>query len=84
MIVFVYLLLTIILLATLIGGAYIYEDIDWYTEPPRTEIEIKAHEIKTRRAAANSTGCARGIVQHVDVGTSDSVCIWHDYLCIQH
>ncbi len=50
MIVFVYLLLTIILLATLIGGAYIYEDIDWYTEPPRTEIEIKAHEIKTRIA----------------------------------
>ena len=50
MIVFVYLLLTIILLATLIGGAYIYEDIDWYTEQPRTEIEIKAHEIKTRIA----------------------------------
>ena len=46
MIVFVYLLLTIILLATLIGGAYIYEDIDWYTEPPRTEIEIKAQDIK--------------------------------------
>ena len=50
MIVFVYLLLTIILLATLIGGAYIYEDIDWYTEPPRTEIEIKAQDIKARIA----------------------------------
>jgi hypothetical protein len=50
MIVLVIICLLVVLLATLIGGVYIYEDIDWYTEPPRTEIEIKAQDIKARIA----------------------------------
>ena len=48
MIWFVALLLSLIMLIVLIGGAYMYDDIEWYIQPEETELEAKARNIKER------------------------------------
>ena len=41
MIWFVALLLSLIMIVILVGGAYMHDAIDWYTEPKETELEKK-------------------------------------------
>jgi len=50
MVIFVYVLLTVILLTVLIAGAYMHDAIDWYTEPDKTDIEKQCQNIKERIA----------------------------------
>jgi len=45
---FVALLLSSIMIAILVGGAYMHDAIDWYTEPKETELEKKVNNIKER------------------------------------
>ena len=44
MIWFVALLLSLIMIAILVGGAYMHDAIDWYIEPKETELEKKVNE----------------------------------------
>ena len=46
MIWFVALLLSSIMIAILVGGAYMHDAIDWYTEPKETELEKKSKKYK--------------------------------------
>jgi len=48
MIWFVALLLSLIMIAILVGGAYMHDAIDWYIEPKETELEKKVNKIKER------------------------------------
>ena len=48
MIWFVALLLSSIMIAILVGGAYMHDAIDWYTEPKETELEKRVKNIKER------------------------------------
>ena len=48
MIWFVALLLSLIMIVILVGGAYMHDAIDWYTEPKETELEKKVKNIKER------------------------------------
>ena len=42
------LVLLLIMLIVLIGGAYMYDAIEWYIEPEETELEKKENNIKER------------------------------------
>jgi len=42
------LVLLLIMLIVLIGGAYMYDAIEWYIEPEETELEKKVNNIKER------------------------------------
>ena len=48
MIWFVALLLSLIMIIILVGGAYMHDAIDWYIEPEETELEKKVNNIKER------------------------------------
>lgn len=42
------IILSLIMLIVLIGGAYMYDAIEWYIQPEETELEAKARNIKER------------------------------------